>query len=87
MQTIITSGARASITRLVDRLEGKGLVRRTHSQEDRRRVDCMITAEGSELLEGLDGPVDEADRRLMNGFTKADLETLAGLLDRVAPDV
>ena len=76
-----------SITRLVDRLEGKGLVRRTHSKEDRRRVDCEITAEGSALLKDLDSPVDETDRCLMQGLTKADLRTLAGLLDRVAPEV
>ena len=76
-----------SITRLVDRLDAKGLVRRTPSQEDRRRVDCAITAKGAALLKELDGSVDETDRRLMGGFTKAELKALDGLLNRVAPEV
>lgn len=76
-----------SITRLVDRLEEKGLVRRAPSQEDRRRVDCAITPDGSALLEELDNSVDEMDQRLMSGFTKGELKALADLLARVAPDV
>ncbi len=73
-----------SITRLIDRLEEKGLVRRQPSPEDRRRVDCSITAAGLALLDELDDPVDATDRRLMSGLTKTELRTLTELLDRVA---
>jgi DNA-binding MarR family transcriptional regulator len=75
-----------SITRLIDRLEGKGLVRRTPCEEDRRRVYCAITTEGRALLEDLAEVVDEVDRRLLSGFTKAETEALSALLDRVAPE-
>jgi DNA-binding MarR family transcriptional regulator len=38
------------VTRLLDRLEDKGLVRRARSSEDRRVVRAWITAKGSKLL-------------------------------------
>ncbi|HSF31330.1 MAG TPA: MarR family transcriptional regulator, partial [Candidatus Tectomicrobia bacterium] len=51
------------ITRLLDRLEARGLVTRTREQKDRRVVTVRITPEGLRLLTQLDGPVEEADRR------------------------
>ena len=75
-----------SITRLLDRLVERGLVVRTPSEKDRRRVDCHITAAGLELLERLDGPVDAMDRRLMRGFSPSELDALSVLMDRVAPE-
>lgn len=76
----------ASITRLVDRLEARGLVERVPSREDRRRVDCRLTGEGVALLAELDGPVDETDRALLVGLSEDELRTLIGLLERVAPE-
>ena len=73
-----------SITRLVDRLERRGLVKRRRSGEDRRRVDCALTPPGREVVDELDGPVDERDRELMHDLTKQELTALIALLDRVA---
>lgn len=73
-----------SITRLVDRLEKRGLLERVACAEDRRRVDCRLTEAGTELLSELDKPVDDADRQLMRGLSERELKTLADLLDRVA---
>src|SRR5580765_6665959 len=42
------------ITRLVDRLERRGLVMRLRGREDRRVVQVQITANGLELLRSLD---------------------------------
>src|ERR1700682_5607540 len=44
------------VTRLVDRLERKGLVERTPCAKDRRRVFCRMTAKGPELLKELGDP-------------------------------
>ncbi|MFL6289525.1 MAG: MarR family transcriptional regulator, partial [Thermoanaerobaculia bacterium] len=49
------------VTRLLDRLEAKGLVRRQRCPEDRRQVLCWLTAGGTALVERLDEPVDSAD--------------------------
>ena len=40
----------AAATGLVDRLEKLGLVRRTHAQEDRRKILVQATAEGALLV-------------------------------------
>jgi DNA-binding MarR family transcriptional regulator len=70
------------ITRLIDRLEKKGLVRRVRSEEDRRQVWCRITSAGERLLERLDDPVEEFDRTAVRGLSPADQDRLTGLLSR-----
>ena len=43
--------SRSGITRLLDRMEGDGLIRRTVSPRDRRRFDVSLTAQGRRLFE------------------------------------
>src|SRR6266566_7863061 len=50
------------ITRLLDRLEARGLLTRTRDQKDRRVITARITSEGRRLLEALDQPIAEIDR-------------------------
>ena len=71
------------ITRLLDRLEKKKLIRRERCAEDRRQVLCWITPGGRDLLAGLDGLVKALDRRLFKMLTAIELRTLIQLLDRV----
>jgi DNA-binding MarR family transcriptional regulator len=71
------------ITRLLDRLEEKGLVRRERSSVDRRLVHCWITNEGSELLAGLDDEVDRMDDRIVEPLSGAEVEALIEMLERV----
>jgi MarR family transcriptional regulator, organic hydroperoxide resistance regulator len=70
------------ITRLLDRLDEKGFVRRVRCEEDRRQVLCSITDEGLALLEQLDAPVREADERVMSALDDAELGVLIRMLDR-----
>ena len=51
------------ITRLLDRLEKRGLIRRCRESEDRRRVQTRITPEGLKLLSRLDEPVRDLHKR------------------------
>jgi DNA-binding MarR family transcriptional regulator len=71
------------VTRLIDRLEAKGLARRLRPDEDRRQVLCRITAEGLELLERLDGPMDRMDAAALAMLGPEDVEQLIRILDRV----
>jgi len=71
------------ITRLIDRLEKKGLVRRVRSEEDRRQVWCRITPVGERLLARLDDPVEEFDRAAVRALSPADQERLTALLGLV----
>ena len=69
------------ITRLIDRLEGKKLVKRERCKKDRRRVWCQITKDGLAVLEKLDTPVREAERAL-GSLSSTELTQLVALLDR-----
>lgn len=71
------------ITRMLDRLERKGLVVRTRPDGDRRKVICAITEEGLALLAELDGPVARANLAALEPLGEEELRQLAGLLDAV----
>ena len=75
------------ITRLLDRLDAKRLVRRERCATDRRQVLCWIEPRGLELLRTLDDPVARADDAAMQGLSEPDLTRLVELLDRVRGEV
>lgn len=70
------------ITRLLDRLEGKGLVERKRRADDRRCVLCSITAAGLELLAELDEPIAEADDQALSALSPEEAKELVDLLGR-----
>lgn len=70
-------------TRLLDRLEAKGLVRRVRCAEDRRRVLCYINEAGLDLLAGLDRAVVDADAAAVAALGARELDVLIGLLERI----
>src|ERR1700675_653378 len=71
------------VTRLIDRLERKGLVARTPCPKDRRRVFCRITPKGLDLLKELDEPVNLWDVQTVSTLPPTELDSLITLLDRV----
>jgi len=71
------------VTRLIDRLERAGLVARERGEEDRRQVLCRITPAGLKLLAGIDETVDGADGNVVGGLSRAELQRLIRLLDKV----
>jgi len=68
------------ITRLLDRLEARGLVARAREKKDRRVITTRITQAGLSLLKRLDGPVADGHRRALSHLGKARLRSLAALL-------
>jgi DNA-binding MarR family transcriptional regulator len=71
------------ITRLLDRLESKGLVRRQRCPKDRRQHLCWITQEGLDLLAALDGPVVKHSDEVLRGLNREEQSDLIRLLDQV----
>lgn len=71
------------ITRLLDRLDRKGLVSRERCAEDRRQVLVGITQGGLALLRRLDEPVDVADEAALAMLSDRQIDQLRRLLDRV----
>jgi len=70
----------SDVTRLLDRLEARGLISRGREAADRRRVVARITDEGLRVLEGLDRPVAETHRRNLGHLGEKQLATLSKLL-------
>jgi len=71
------------ITRLLDRIEAKGLVRRERCAEDRRQMFCYITPAGAALLAQLDEPVTALHQQTVGRMSRKDVLTLLDLLARV----
>ena len=69
------------ITRLLDRLEGKKLVRRERPSDNRRQVLCYITKLGLDLLRELDSPVREQDNQVLHRLNESEIEELIRLLE------
>jgi len=74
---------RPGVTRLVDRLQGKGLVGRARDDGDRRRVLCSIRQKGLELLATLDRDLARLDRVVIDGLSAPDVTELTTLLNRL----
>ena len=75
------------ITRLLDRLEKRGLISRCRVTKDRRMVMARITPEGLKLLASLDDPVEEAHRAQLGHLGKVRLRELAELLEDARANV
>src|ERR1041385_4766306 len=70
------------ITRMIDRLEAKGLVAREVRPHDRRCVYCRITKKGLSLLKLLDDPVEGFNRSAFRALSEAELKQFVALLER-----
>jgi DNA-binding MarR family transcriptional regulator len=68
------------ITRLLDRMEKRGLITRARQTDDRRVVKTRITAAGLVALKALDGPVRELHKNQFQYLSAMQLKTLANLL-------
>jgi DNA-binding MarR family transcriptional regulator len=73
----------SDLTRLLDKLEERRLVKRTRDARDRRVVTATITDAGLQLLRKLDGPVDRVHREQLRHMTPRQLESLRMLADQV----
>jgi DNA-binding MarR family transcriptional regulator len=71
------------MTRLLDRMEKRGLITRKRQQDDRRVVKTRITPEGLSVLRKLDQPVRELHKRQFRELSAAQLKTLIDTLDQI----
>jgi DNA-binding MarR family transcriptional regulator len=71
------------ITRLLDKLEAKHLVRRKRCPEDRRQVLCWITDAGLRLLADLDKPMTHSGAQAVESLDSTELKTLISILEKV----
>ena len=72
-----------AMTRAMDRLEAKGLVRRERSREDRRVVFLALTTEGHKVARRVPAVLSEVLNGHLAGFTHAEWEQLQSFLHRM----
>jgi MarR family transcriptional regulator, multiple antibiotic resistance protein MarR len=72
-----------SMTRMLDRLEEKGVLRRERCTEDRRVVYLLLTETGNELLPQLRSAAVRVISRHLSGFSLAEVEALKQYLERM----
>lgn len=72
-----------AMTRLIDRLESKGLLARERSQDDRRVVRLRLTAAGREVVGHIPPVLAEVNNEALEGFTKEEFKLLQALLLRM----
>jgi Transcriptional regulators len=70
------------ITRLLDRMEKRGLISRRRDTKDRRFVTTRIASSGLEILAALDEPVSELHGRQFRSFSGTELKQLIDLLEK-----
>jgi DNA-binding MarR family transcriptional regulator len=71
----------SDITRLLERLDARGLLTRARDDKDRRFITARITEEGLRLLASLDQPLAECHKRQIGHLGEARLASLGKLLD------
>jgi DNA-binding MarR family transcriptional regulator len=72
-----------AMTRLLDRLEAKGLCRRVRSVADRRVVNIELTEEGRAAAVGIPVVLSGVQNACLAGFSAEEFETLKGFLRRM----
>lgn len=77
---------RPTIGGIVERLEGKGLVRREQSDVDRRAKILSLTAEGAALLERITPRIRSAQSLILTGLSEAEQAQFVALAARIARD-
>ncbi len=79
-ECLLDAGA---MTRLLDRLEAKGLCRRVRSVEDRRVVNIELTDEGRAAAQQVPEILSRVQNEHLAGFSEAEWEQLKSFLRRI----
>ena len=74
---------RSTIVAVIDRLEGRGLMRRARSPDDRRSHALGLTDGGTTFLQQVEPHLRRHEDRLAAGLSAPERKTLTGLLNRI----
>lgn len=73
----------ASITRILDILQKKGLIQRIDDEYDRRKYMISLTAEGIEFVMRNLPIIDRLRDQIVQGLSKEEIQTLKGILAKI----
>ncbi len=72
----------SDVSRIIARLEKRGLITKTTNTKDKRQCAVSITKKGLQLLEAID-PCEREIENYLRWLTREELEQLNHLLDRI----
>ncbi|MFC5831035.1 MarR family winged helix-turn-helix transcriptional regulator [Nonomuraea insulae] len=73
----------AGMTRLLDRLQAKGLLRRARHRSDRRSIVVELTDEGHALVPSLPPIFGKISHQVFEGFSPEEIEQVTEMLGRI----
>jgi DNA-binding MarR family transcriptional regulator len=71
------------MTRLIDRLESKGILQRVRVPDDRRTIQLELTDSGKALYPKILSAMVDVSNRLLRGFSRSEVTDLDGYLRRM----
>jgi len=77
----------ANMTRILDRLESKGLMVRRDNPEDRRAALVFLTKKGCELVEKVHGGFELYSNRFVQGISGQEQETAKNVLRKMSDNL
>lgn len=69
------------ITRFIDQLESRRLIKRRRSRKDRRQVFCTITRSGLKLLSKTDRPINQWEEQSLSMLNEMELKQMIKFLE------
>jgi DNA-binding MarR family transcriptional regulator len=72
-----------AVTRMLDRIEAKGLIERVRRSDDRRVVEVKLTRSGQALAARIPKVLADTLNGVLRGFSHAEVEQLKGMLRRI----
>lgn len=75
--------SKATLTGIIDRLEGKGLVFRDRSLEDRRKVVLRLTEEGTRMAQNMPWPLQERFKVSLASMSQEEIELMDATLKKL----
>lgn len=84
---IITERNKASLTRLINTLEGKNLVARILSKEDKRVNRIYLTTNGRKIFKTTNPALKEMIVEVQKGLTKKEIEVTIKVMNKVISNI
>lgn len=77
----------ASITRILDLLQKKGLIQRIDDEHDRRKYLISLTVEGEAFVARNLPLISRIRSQIVQGLSQEEIRTLKGILDKIRQNV
>lgn len=72
-----------SITSMLDKLEKKGYILRTHSAKDRRKINISLTESGKKIVETIQAAFKMTEKEILKHLNKNEIDTMLNTYKKI----